>query len=428
MTLDYEDRTHLPSDFCHHVNSLKSGKRARPYNGPMNRLFDKSIVLACCLTAASFLEIDASLVASLCLAVTISALAEAPRSAKTRRASEAASCSYVVASMFIAPLAPFTPLALYDIARTCSCKHVWPLICCGAPFVAALFVHMRTGAISTQNVLLILIFSLAAMLLSARTSQVEHERIRNNHMRDDLQERALALSAKNSDLIDRQGYEIELATLAERARIAREIHDNVGHQLTRASLQAEALRIVHAEQPGVSADFADIKRTIDDALNTVRMSVHALRDDSIDLGAQMRKVADEVASATPLAIGIDTCVEQAPANICTCFLSVLREAISNTIRHSDATQARVRCMEHPAFYLLSITDNGTQQTDQSASMGTAPVNECRDAREGMGLGSMRERTEELGGTFCAGPNAKGGWNVRVTIPKDADTRAKRSTP
>ncbi|MFR7798010.1 MAG: histidine kinase [Collinsella sp.] len=44
------------------------------------------------------------------------------------------------------------------------------------------------------------------------------------------------------------------------------MHDNVGHQLTRASLQAEALRVVHADEPGVAADFADVKRTVDEAL------------------------------------------------------------------------------------------------------------------------------------------------------------------
>ena len=82
------------------------------------------------------------------------------------------------------------------------------------------------------------VLAFAATLLSVRTTQVEREHARNATARDDLQERTLLLEAKNRGLLERQDYEVQVATLAERARIAREIHDNVGHQLTRAKLQS----------------------------------------------------------------------------------------------------------------------------------------------------------------------------------------------
>ena len=132
----------------------------------------------------------------------------------------------------------------------------------------------------------------SATLLSLRTAQLEREQERMRRTRDKLQERALALEARNRDLADRQDYEVELATLAERARIAREIHDNVGHQLTRASLQAEALRVVHADEPDVAADFADVKRTVDEALQLVRASVHALNDNATDLSVQLERIVE----------------------------------------------------------------------------------------------------------------------------------------
>ena len=93
------------------------------------------------------------------------------------------------------------------------------------------------------------VFAFAATLLSVRTTQVEREHARNATVRDDLQERTLLLEAKNRDLLERQDYEVQVATLAERARIAREIHDNVGRQLTRAKLQTDALAIVHEADP-----------------------------------------------------------------------------------------------------------------------------------------------------------------------------------
>ena len=98
----------------------------------------------------------------------------------------------------------------------------------GVAFVFALVADLRTNELTARTLLLTAILSVAATLLSLRTAQLEREQQRMRRTRDGLQERALALEARNRDLADRQDYEVELATLAERARIAREIHDNVG--------------------------------------------------------------------------------------------------------------------------------------------------------------------------------------------------------
>ena len=66
-------------------------------------------------------------------------------------------------------------------------------------------------------------------------------------------------------------------------------------------------------------------------------------------------------------------------------------------------------MEHPGFFQLEVTDDGTAAAGTAAD-GTA-------ASTGMGLASMRERVEALGGTFRAGPCADGGWRVFATVPK-----------
>ena len=234
-------------------------------------------------------------------------------------------------------------------------------------------------------------------------------------IRDELQERALALEARNRDLADRQDYEVELATLDERARIAREIHDNVGHQLTRASLQAEALRVVHADEPGVAADFADVKHTVDEALQLVRTSVRALNDNAVDLSVQLERIVEGARSDGGPQIELEVMAEHAPANVANCFAAVLREALSNTMRHACAQTVAVRCMEHPSFYQLIVTDDGTGGVQASG----------RGAAEGMGLGSMRERVEALGGTFAAGPRAgAGGWRVFATVPKQQGDEAR----
>ena len=374
----------------------------------MNRLFDKSIVLACCIAAALGLAVDACLVAAFCLGVVVASLTEIAQGERARRAGEAASYAYIMVAVFVPSFVPFAPLALYDIARRVRREHVWVALGAGAIFVCALVAYAHAGALPTRALLLTAILSVAATLLSLRTAQLEREQERMRRTRDELQERALALEARNRDLADRQDYEVELATLAERARIAREIHDNVGHQLTRASLQTEALRVVHANEPGVAADFADVKRTVDEALQLVRSSVHALNDNAANLSVQLERIVEGARSDGGPQIELEVLAEHAPANVANCFAAVLREALSNTMRHACAHAVTVRCMEHPSFYQLIVTDDGAGGV-QASSRGTA---------EGMGLGSMRERVEALGGTFTAGPRAgAGGWRVFATVPK-----------
>lgn len=374
----------------------------------MNRLFDKSIVLACCIAAALGLAVDARLVAAFCLGVVIAALAEVAQGEHVRRASEAGSYAYVMIAVFVPSFMPFAPLAFYDIAQHVRREHAWPALGVATTFVFALVADYRAGTLPARALLLTAILSVAATLLSLRTAQLEREQERMRRIRDELQERALALEARNRDLADRQDYEVELATLAERARIAREIHDNVGHQLTRASLQTEALRVVHANEPGVAADFADVKRTVDEALQLVRASVHALNDNATDLSVQLERIVEDARSDGGPQIELEVLAEHAPANVANCFAAILREALSNTMRHTRAQNVIVRCMEHPSFYQLVVSDDGT---------GAAKTN-SRGIAEGMGLGSMRERVEALGGTFTAGPRAGApGWRVFATVPK-----------
>ena len=400
---------------CHSCAGGPSTTRGFAYNTRMNRLFDKSIVLACCIAAALGLAVDARLVAAFCLGVIATSLAEVAQGNRARRASEAVSYAYIIAAVFVPPFVPFAPLALYDIARRVCRKRVWVALGVCSVFAFALVANLRTNTLTARTLLLAAILSIAATLLSLRTAQLEREQQRMRRIRDELQERALVLETRNRDLADRQDYEVELATLAERARIAREIHDNVGHQLTRASLQAEALRVVHADEPGVAADFADVKHTVDEALRLVRTSVHALNDNAVDLSVQLERIVEGARSDGGPQIELEVMTEHAPANVANCFAAVLREALSNTMRHACAHAVTVRCMEHPSFYQLIVTDDGMGRVQASG----------RGAAEGMGLASMRERIEALGGTFTAGPRAgAGGWRVFATIPKQQGDEAR----
>ena len=111
----------------------------------MNRLFDKSIVLACCIAAATGLAVDARLVAAFCLGVIATSLAELAQKDRTCRTSEAASYAYIIAAVFVPPFVPFAPLALYDIARRVRREHAWVALGIGSVFAFALVADLQIG-------------------------------------------------------------------------------------------------------------------------------------------------------------------------------------------------------------------------------------------------------------------------------------------
>ena len=263
-----------------------------------------------------------------------------------------------------------------------------PLETCSGTYIYGLSGDCAT-TITTSSVAIFIFIAvyLFAAIIVAYWQRARRITVSMMHERND------ALQAKEDE-------ERHIAALAERARIAREIHDNVGHQLTRASLQAEALRVVHADEPGVAADFADVKRTVDEALQLVRTSVHALNDNAVDLSVQLERIVEGTRSDGGPQIELEVMAEHAPANVANCFAAVLREALSNTMRHACAQTVTVRCMEHPSFYQLIVTDDGVGEV-QASGRGTA---------EGMGLAAMRRRLEGL-------VLGAGGRRVFATVPK-----------
>ena len=126
------------------------------------------------------------------------------------------------------------------------------------------------------------IHKLLALILYWRSCENDklHEMIK--HIRDDSEERNMLLAEKNKHLIEKQDSEVYVATLKERNRIAREIHDNVGHMITRSILQMGALMTINKEEP-LHGQLESVKTNLDVAMNNIRESVHDLHDESVDL-------------------------------------------------------------------------------------------------------------------------------------------------
>ena len=221
----------------------------------------------------------------------------------------------------------------------------------------------------------------------------------------------LGESARRCDALadgsEERAAAIHTATVNERTRIARDIHDNVGHLLTRTIMQAEAGRLV-AEAGGAhdaARGFAQIHDTADQAMTMIRRSVHDLEDNGTDFAAQIHAAAHAFDGAADFDVRLRNDIRTAPAPVARCLAAVIREAVSNVAHHSDAAQVSVLLHEFPAFWQLTVQDDGGRMPHAAA---TAP--------RGMGLADIEARVRALGGTALCGP-FNDGWRVFASIPK-----------
>ena len=220
------------------------------------------------------------------------------------------------------------------------------------------------------------------------------------------------LRARLADAQEERSTATRMATLNERTRIARDIHDNVGHLLTRAIMQSEADRVVaEARRDTVAAQqFADVNATISEAMTMVRRSVHDLDDAGVDFHAWM---ADAARSTARLRVTLHNAIDSAPAPVARCLAAIIRESLANTARHSAADSVAVSLQDFPAFWQLVVQDNGRiVDRDGASPPNTAAEHDVR----GMGLADIETRVRALDGTCSTGMNDTG-WRVFVSIPK-----------
>ena len=370
----------------------------------MKVLADKGALLCGCLLLALIVgQAGTATVIWLIAAVTIAGLS---MTVDQRRWGIAVPAAYLLVGALSADSVAGAPLVVYVLARlgalTTRRARMTAVAAC-VPFVAAVASRVR----DTPVLALVLVFCALAALLALRTVQEEAARRSLHVVRDDLREKVLTLQDTNAQLLQAQDYELRAAALAERTRIAREIHDGVGHLLTRLLLQVKALQVVHREEPGVVADLTTLDGGLDEALDSMRRSVHALSDDGEELATSLNLLGSRCGIES---VRVDCSTEaEPPAVVARCVVAVVREALTNAARHGGARSARVAVTDYPAFWQVTVDNDGIVPAEgEPAAAGRGG--------SGLGLRSMTERVEALGGRVRITPRPR--FTVFATIPKD----------
>ncbi len=238
-----------------------------------------------------------------------------------------------------------------------------------------------------------------AFLLKYRTVFIKNLKGKTILLRDDSKELSIMLEVKNKELMEKQDYEINIATLNERNRIARDIHDNVGHMLSSSILQIGAMLATVSDEK-TKENLRLINSTLSKAMDSIRQSVHNLHEQSIDLKNEINTLVNDFAFCH---IELQYDIQSNPdKNLKYCFIAVIKEALSNIIKHSNATNVNLTLREHPALYQLIIQDNGNR------------VNNIDN--EGIGLKNIEDRVCAFKGNFNI--NRSGGFKIFISIPKN----------
>jgi signal transduction histidine kinase len=200
----------------------------------------------------------------------------------------------------------------------------------------------------------------------------------------------------------------EVATLQERNRIAREIHDSLGHSLTALNLHLEmALKLANIQSERSREVLLEAKRLGSIALQDVRQSVSTLRSDPLqgkDLPEAIHKLVDEFTQSSQIPCQCDLDLPPVlPLDVATAIYRIVQEALTNITKYAQARQALVRVIATTTTIELRIVDNGR---------GFNPT----DNTTGFGLQGMRERVLSLQGKFEIMSMPSQGCQIVAMIP------------
>lgn len=220
---------------------------------------------------------------------------------------------------------------------------------------------------------------------------------------------AFAQQARANSLLQRANCEIErLSQEAERERIARDLHDLLGHTLTVITVKLDlARRLLSRDADRARNEIVEVEQTARNALAEIREAVSGFRANGLD--AEIDR-----ARRSLLSTDVKLTATFVPVNLSSSQVTVLclalREAVTNVVRHAGADRCRLNLFEKNGAVHFTIEDNG------------------RGGKilEGNGLRGMRERVRSLAGTVNLTGSRDGGTLLEITLPLESEPLARQA--
>ncbi len=228
-------------------------------------------------------------------------------------------------------------------------------------------------------------------------------------------QRARELEVLAARLAEQQETAAAAAAVAERARIAREVHDSVAHSVSVMVLQMGGLRRLLPENPQAQEVLLGLERLGREAVDEMRRVVGVLREHPEGDPApqpslsRLDAVLDELrAGGVPVELAVTGEPGELPQLVDVSAVRVVQEALSNVVRHAGGAATRVEVAHRPDRVTVTVTDDGRPRVPQTERGTPVPG--------GHGQLHMRERVAVAGGTLEVGPVRGGGYRVRASFP------------
>ena len=254
----------------------------------------------------------------------------------------------------------------------------------------------RVGLNASESILHLVVFVAAAWILgdSVRTKRAYYR---------ELEERAERLEREREENVRRAAAE-------EQARIARELHDVIAHSVSVMVVQAAAANDIFERQPERAREaLRSIEESGRSALTELRRLLGIVRthergrlDPQPGLAALEELIEQVRATGLEVELELNGELGELPSGVDLSTYRIVQEALTNTLKHAQATHVRVRLGRRAHELAIEVADDGVGPGKESAN--------------GHGLIGMRERVALLGGTLETGPGESGGFAVKVRFP------------
>jgi signal transduction histidine kinase len=218
-----------------------------------------------------------------------------------------------------------------------------------------------------------------------------------------------------AQLQDAREEQTRAAAIAERGRIAGELHDVLAHSLSAAAIQLQGARVLADRESAGSQLRSAIERAsglVRDGLSNARQAVGALRGDELASVAQLPSLIESFKDdmQVDVTLRIEGIARALPADASLALYRGAQEALTNIARYAPAASAEVVLRYKPQHATLIVEDRLA-----AAESPRKPSNSLEGVGGGRGLSGMRERVERAGGSMRAGPTEHG-WRVELEVP------------
>jgi signal transduction histidine kinase len=247
------------------------------------------------------------------------------------------------------------------------------------------------------------------LVLGLRTGQTAFSPGDRRLLADLARQAGVAVSAvRLTDDLQRSRERLVAAREEERRRLRRDLHDGLGAQLAGLTVQTGVLRGLIARDPAAAdALAADMRGELRTAIADIRRLVHGLRPPALDelglVGALQRLAETVGADGLRIRVDVPAVLPPLPAAVEVAAYRVVQEALTNVVRHAEAGSACVRLGVDAEALAVEVVDDGRGLPVETVA--------------GVGLSSMRERAEEMGGTCRVDAGPAGGTRVLAVLPR-----------